>query len=469
MGAQSVRLIVFLPLLLRRYDESEVAAWLLFGSILFVGTMLAEQAALVGARLIAMAMGGATDLSPTRVGEAPRGGDAPQWPLVGRVFGAMGALNLALALAAVGVAIPLGIASLDTDAVGGGAVVWTSFLVMLAGETGRQLTLPHFVLLRGTGRVALVNRWSAVIAIGSALAGAGAVVVGADLVALAVVVQTANLLGAGCVVAVARRVEPRVREFRWFAWDREVLRWSAGPYLRSILQSLANRGALKLGTIVYARHGSPAEVAGFLLAVRLFETVAQVALAPLSSHVPHLVRLHARGDAAGLRARVGRQFRLSQGLQAVGVLAVVLFGGLALEAVGSAVELPRVAVLCLLGAAFALVAFIRQSLVVSLVGNHVVAVERMSIALALSAAICPWAARTAGDLGVVLAVFAPQIVLVHGLPFTLGARLVGLPPAPFFRRAVMPAWILLAIGLAVAAPAHRALGTFVVPLFARGP
>jgi hypothetical protein len=115
------------------------------------------------------------------------------------------------------------------------------------------------------------------------------------------------------------------------------------------------------------------------------------------------------------------------------------------------------------------VAFIRQSLVVSLVGNHVVAVERMSIALALSAAICPWAARTAGDLGVVLAVFAPQIVLVHGLPFTLGARLVGLPPAPFFRRAVMPAWILLAIGLAVAAPVQRALGTFVVPLFARGP
>ncbi len=468
MAAQSVRLIAFTPLLLNRYSNEEVAAWLLFGSILFLGVMLVEQSMLVSSRMIAMAMGGAEDLSPIRPGESPRGKGEPNWPLVERVYGCVGGFNLVLGIVFLVVSMLLGLFSLNTRAIGGGGGIWIAFSIMVFGDVIRQLLLKNIVVLRGMGRVALANRWSAVFAVASTIVGTAAILLNASLAGLAIAVQVVNIAGTICLCRALWHVEPRVARFKGWAWDPQIMRWSAAPFAKSLVQSLANRGALKIGTILFVRYGQPGQVAGLLLAIRLFETVAQVAVAPLSSNVPQMVRLYAQGDLGALLKRVSAQFRVAQILQVAGALALLAFGPFALEAVGSSVSLPRPLVLQALGTGFVFMAFIRQSLMLSLIGNNVVAVRRMLASLALSAALCYTAIQAAGDLGVVIAIFAPQIVCVNFRPFKLGANALGCRATPLFGRAVMPAWIAFAAGALAAPVIARAIHAHAVPALVQG-
>lgn len=45
-GAQSIRLFVVLPLILNRFNEVELAAWFLFGSIIFFSEVISMQTAM---------------------------------------------------------------------------------------------------------------------------------------------------------------------------------------------------------------------------------------------------------------------------------------------------------------------------------------------------------------------------------------------------------------------------------------
>ena len=65
-GIQSLRLLLVTPLILTRFDETEIAAWYLFASLNFFGTIIGQRLGLTFSRMFAFAMGGASNLAPIK-------------------------------------------------------------------------------------------------------------------------------------------------------------------------------------------------------------------------------------------------------------------------------------------------------------------------------------------------------------------------------------------------------------------
>lgn len=66
-AVQALRLLAVTPLILVAFDTTEIAAWYLFGSLTFFGSIISQRVGLTFSRMIAFAMGGATDLAMKRM------------------------------------------------------------------------------------------------------------------------------------------------------------------------------------------------------------------------------------------------------------------------------------------------------------------------------------------------------------------------------------------------------------------
>jgi hypothetical protein len=106
--AQSLSLFAVTPLLLTRFDESEIAAWYLFASLNFFGTVLSQRLGLTFSRMFAFAMGGASNLSPITGKREQENDGKPNWTAFERAYGTIGSINLAVGWVNVLIAFGMG-------------------------------------------------------------------------------------------------------------------------------------------------------------------------------------------------------------------------------------------------------------------------------------------------------------------------------------------------------------------------
>ena len=65
-ATQSLRLLLVTPLILTRFNETEIAAWYLFASLNFFGAVVSSRLGLTFSRMFSFAMGGADNLAPIK-------------------------------------------------------------------------------------------------------------------------------------------------------------------------------------------------------------------------------------------------------------------------------------------------------------------------------------------------------------------------------------------------------------------
>ena len=98
LGAQSLSLLSVTPLILTRFNEAEIAAWYLFASLNFFGLVVTGRLSLTFTRMLAFAMGGASNLEPiTGKTERVKNGQ-PNWYAFERAYGTVSSLNFGIAL-----------------------------------------------------------------------------------------------------------------------------------------------------------------------------------------------------------------------------------------------------------------------------------------------------------------------------------------------------------------------------------
>ena len=428
IAAQSCRLLVVLPLLLRAYDSIQVAAWFLFSSITFLTSTLSAQIMLVFARMIALAYGGAKDLSPIKGTTEVRGTGQPEWGVLKRLFGTIGTMNAVFAALTIPVGVALAYFTLGglVEGYERSSDIKGAAFVMITGESIRQLFDKYETAVRGLNRMALANRWSAIFALISAAAGAVAIALNATLTQLAIVFQVVMLLGVSRFVLALWHVEPTFRSFPLWAFDRSCLRFMWPPYWRSLVQSFASRGAMRIGTIVLARHVPSEAVASALLAVRLFEINAQVAQAPVSSQMPAFARFLSIGEIAELRKRAMQAIQRSQFLIVAGLIGITCVLPAGLERLETNIVLPNAPVLMSIGVGAVLMGTIRHALIITMAGNHVVASRRFAIAAVASIAASVILIPKFGVYGFSVAIFFPTIVIVNDFTIGTAADIVGM-------------------------------------------
>ncbi len=420
-GAQSVRLLLVLPLILRNFDEVQIAVWFLFASLSFFTQLIFEQTSQIFSRMIALAVGGAEDLSPIKPGEPPRGNGTPNWDTIQKLYETIGGLNLAVS--SLGIFVTLGLGALsfrkileDYDKA---HEIWMAFGIFLLGDFLAQVFRKYAISLRGLNQVALTNRWNALFSIISSLAGAAGLLAGASIIGLSLIVQAFNLLTIFRLrFFLFRWVEPRFKAFRPYALHKDILSFLFTPLWRALIQTYAMKGGLKIGIIIYTQFANAADLASMLLLIRLLDTVKSFAVAPIGSHVPKFSRLLAEGKTSQLTKSVLRAMKQAQWVLVLGFFGIAFIAPLGLNLLQTNTRLPDPKVIAFTLFSYHLVSIITYSLLLTVLGNNYILIKQMLTACILTLISAPFLIRHYGPFGFIFASFWPFVLLLNISPLS---------------------------------------------------
>ena len=387
-AAQSLRLLLVTPLILTRFDETEIAAWYLFASLNFFGTTLSQRLGLTFSRMFAFAMGGASNLSPIKGKRAQENGGQPNWKAFERAYATISTLNLGIGWLNVVVALGMGWFGLSNLLSGYEAkgVIWMAFGLMQLSSLLVFIFQRYQIALIGMNYVALNNRWGIIFSLLSVAFGSLTLWMGGGIIALVLVMQFLAVAGVLRNRFLLRAVEGgRVLGFKQYGFDREVFGWAWAPTWKGFVGQFGMNGSAQLTAIIYTAYGSKMEIASLLFALRILQTITQIAQAPFSSVQPLMARLMAAGDIKALGKIVRQRMAYTLVLNAAGVLTAAVALPILLELIGSKIDfIPSVAWL-LLGGLSLIVRFDVLCCAVSAIGNQMVFYWGMAAAAAISA------------------------------------------------------------------------------------
>jgi uncharacterized membrane protein len=386
--AQSLSLFAVTPLLLTRFDESEITAWYLFASLNFFGTVLSQRLGLTFSRMFAFAMGGASNLSPITGKREQENDGKPNWTAFERAYGTIGSINLAVGWVNVLIAFGMGWYGLNNilEGYANPGMIWAAFGVTQLTSLLSFIYQRYSIALQGMNYIALSNRWQIIFTLVGILVGAVALTLGANMLILVLVMRPLTLLGLLRNRFLLGHVENgRVLEFRAYGFDREVFGWAWAPTWKGFIGQFGLNGSAQLTAVIYTAYGSKLEVASFLFAMRMLQTITQIAQAPFSSVQPLMARLMAAGDVEMLGKLIRQRMGYSLALTAAGVG----FGSVAipflLQLIGAKIGFIPVDAWLLLGGLTLLLRFDVLCCAVSATGNQMVYYWDMAAAAVISA------------------------------------------------------------------------------------
>jgi O-antigen/teichoic acid export membrane protein len=427
-AAQALRLLVVVPLILTSFGQPEIAAWYLFSSLLFFGEVLNARMDLTFVRMIAFAMGGATDLAPIRKGSTSRGDGAPNWPLLDRVYSTIGSLNVTMAIislmASVGMGV-YGLTSILQASQNPNSIIY-AFACMAGGKFITDLYRRYSIILKGMNYVALTARWDTIFSLISIGVGCAVLKLGGDIFHLALAMQAVlctNILRSRYL---SHQVEAgRIREFTRRHPDREVIRWAAEPFFKGLAINLANSGVLQLSSVIFARYMPVDASATYLFSLRMLETARQLATVPFSSQGPKMSRLMAQGALERLRKLLPSRILLSQCLFCGFAIGLMWFGPILMKAIGANSELLPAPWMGLVALALMVSQFMIFALYVSAMANDIVCFKRTLIAGLTSAILCFLLIPKYELLGLLVAVYLPPLAILGLSPVKIAADRLG--------------------------------------------
>ena len=353
---QPLRLLLVTPLILTRFTLDEQAAWFLFAAIGVFGQIVNSRLNLTFARMISLANGGATDLSPIK-GRAQQANDAirrpPNWDGIIRVYNCLFFLVGLTVLLIFTINTAVGYISLKNicDSLKDEQVknIWLSFTLMRIGDLVANLASPPSIAIRGLNHVALVNRWTILFSLLSVVSGYIVLLNDGGIVALAAVMQAMIVLRCIRGFWLTKTVnEGRLwKSFRPH-WDQEVFRWAREPLWKGFIGEFSKSGVLQLTGIIFSFYGSTAALASYLFSFSIARTIQNFAMAPFSSQTPKFSKMMAQQRYAELAELFKNRVAASQLILVLGFLGLAIVGPDLLSLIGSENSLlPTAQWLCL--------------------------------------------------------------------------------------------------------------------------
>lgn len=431
-----LRLVLVTPLLLTRFSETEIAAWYLFASVNFVGVIMGGRISLTLSRMISMARGGASDLSPIK--KAVGGGDSsPNWEAIIRVFRCMGLLQLLVVFVSVSFASLIGYFTLsnlltgDPDA----QAVWTAFWLM-QGSSLLYGCFGHYpITLRGLGHVALVNRWATISALLSVLGGCAILSLNGGIVGLVITMQVLGGLVLFCNWWLIRSVDNGALHHAGRPlWNGQIWKWAWGPLWKGFLAQLSTQGLMQISALIFSIYATTAGLASFLFSLSLMRTLQQFAMTPFSSQQPRFTRLMSSGRLDELRNVMSQRIAISQGLLLLGVLGIGIVGPTLLTLMGSNIQLLGLWAWLALGGVFLYERFNTFNLAVSAVGNNMLMYWHLLASGACTLLMLWFVTPLWGVWGIIAALAVPSAIIMNWQSARLASCQLDCPLPEWFGR-----------------------------------
>lgn len=440
-GVQALRLLAVTPLILVHFNTTEIAAWYLFGSLTFFGTLISGRVGQTFSRMIAFAMGGATDLSPIKGSfERRTNADHPNWPLIERAYATTGALNALLTIAIAGTALAMGwygLENLLADYAEPGTI-WAALGVMILSQAVVFFFQRYSIALKGMNYVALSNRWDVVFSLLSIIAGAGVLQAGADILQVAMTMQGVAMLSIARNWFLVRYVEEgRFKQFRSFKLDRQMLRWAWGPAWKGMLLQLSSHGVIAGGSVLIARALPAEQAAPALLTISLIHRIRGVADAPFISHSPLISRLLSQKDYFGLDKLVSARINQSQSLFGIFMAGLILGVSPVFSLIGTNVNILEANELSII----ALVALFQNQnflyLQVCAAGNDIICVKRSVLSMIVSLVGISYLSQHGYVAYAVAFIFLPRVLIFNVVPLWKASEHLGTSPFRVLRKTLL--------------------------------
>ena len=379
-GSLAVRLgsvVLVLPLVLSRFEAPEVAVWQLF-SVLFTLALLFDFGlAPTFVRLLAYARGGASVAQmaapSVAAATAPASGVAMCVESATAVMATQRWLYARLAVAATLAVAVLGSWALvhpisQTADPGSAWAAWVLVLLTLGvGFWGGS----YGVALQGMDRIALLRRWEIGCGLAQIAVSTAVLMAGGGLLALVASYQFWVVFNSLRNRRLMQRNFPALMAATPKA-DRAVLRMMWPATWRSGVGVLMSMGVVQASGVAYSQVAAPADVAAYLLALRVITVISQFSQAPFYSKLPQLAKLHMTQQRPAQLALAQRGMRLAHWSFVAGAAGVAVLLPTVLSAMGSRVGFVSPAVWALMCLAFFAERFGAMHLQLYSVTNHIV-------------------------------------------------------------------------------------------------
>jgi hypothetical protein len=434
-------MFLVIPLVLTKFSEVEIAAWLLFSSILMFGDIFISRLGITFLRMIALAMGGASDLSPIKPGDPPRGDGKPNWEAVGRTFGTLFWVQILAGIACGALAFGLGVFALPNLIAQGGDAreIWTAFFVAVGSSTVVYAFRSYNTFLLGTNLVALENRWGAVFNILSVIVGVTVMVFLPGLLALVIAMQSMVLLGVLRARWLARRsFDGLLKQNQTKNWDATVLQSAWTPLWRGFVLQCSDTGVIQLSSIIYARFGQVDSVAAFLFTLKIAQIIESFSLVPFSSRSPMYSSLLSSGKLMELKKLVLARINISFVFLSCGYMALLLFGAKALAEFGANATLVSLPLLCLIWFSTTTRWHLNLLWSISLSGNHISLLKENVITVFIATTAAALLIPKYGALAAIISSALPRVLILNLKPCQISAQLLGVDSRDLFYSTLWP-------------------------------
>lgn len=357
ISARMLSVVVVLPLVLRNFDEGDVALYFLFASAITMQTLIAGGIVSSFSRFVTYGLSGATFEDFARGifdGKSARRTDVSS-EVISRIRGTMRKVFCYLAL--IGFAL-LGIAGtllLIRPVAGSSNAIdsWAAWGAILLVSPLNIYGLRFNAFLRGANKVALEQRWSALFAIFASLSGVIVLLLNGNIFALIVSNQCWLVVGYFRNLVLEKQLTKTIPySHRCDHYDALIFRSVWGPSWRSLVGVLMSNGVAQMSGFFYAQHPNLPGLASYLLGLRLIGVITEVSKAPFYSKIPMFNRLRASGEIKQLRDRSFTAMRLSHALYIFAVITGLAFGDSIFQMLNSSVNFPSRLMWSVLGTAF---------------------------------------------------------------------------------------------------------------------
>ncbi|MFC1481292.1 hypothetical protein ACFL6E_03490 [Candidatus Neomarinimicrobiota bacterium] len=312
----SIKGITILPLLLNRFNNQEVAVWLLFSSVIIFSNIFDFGFHATFSRVVSYVMGGATSLEGFRDRAKQENLKKTNWVLMEAIYGTMGfifaivgliALILLATLGSLSVAETISSSQNQPDLWAAWAYLVLSLSIFIYGRK-------YGTALHGMNYVALVNRWNMLFSLLGIIFGILAIFLFNSILYLVIVLQTFSILSIlrDRYLLKSKVQDTRFKQFKSFKWDGGVIKSVWAPSWRTAIGMVASSGVVEITGIIYAQVANAENLVSYLLALRIIGLINGVARAPFYSKLPQYAKLRAEGKISELatRANLGIRFSL---------------------------------------------------------------------------------------------------------------------------------------------------------------
>lgn len=347
-GGLAVRmsgLCIVVPLVLNRFPVEEASIWFLFLTLQALLALVDFGFAPSFVRAVAYARARSGAESTVSSGRLPAG-DTPDVIATMRfVYNWLGVAAFLLIGIAGTLALIVPIARSHDQ-----LAAWGAWGLIVAGSVAIFRNGMYCSYLQGAERIAVYRRWEMVIESLSLLASIAALISGAGLFVVVLIGQLAAILGFAVNRLLAHHYAPAG------AWhgprkNPVVLNNILSVAWRSGLGILMTFGVVHGSGVVVAQIAPPAEVAGYLLALRLMQAIVNFSYVPFSMRIPTLARLYAEKSHTELLAAARNAMCLTNWTLVAGITTVGLLVPRVLEALNSGTAFVDLTVWWILGLA----------------------------------------------------------------------------------------------------------------------